>query len=240
MNRQSPFANLTPVVKNLLIINLIFFLAFLLFDRLDARGPVTTLFASFYFDSPNFKPWQFLTYMFMHGGFQHILFNMFALFSFGPILEYFMGSKRFFNLYIICGLGAGILQMAVQAVEVHNLAGTFTIGSPKIDASYYLAAGAHAQQLYDIYHGPLVGASGAVYGLLVAFALIYPNLELMILFLPIPIKAKYLVAVFIVIELVSGFGQFAGDNVAHFAHLGGALIGFILVKAWGLKGPESY
>jgi membrane associated rhomboid family serine protease len=239
-NRPSPFANITPVVKNLLIINLIFFLAYLLFDHNNPGGPVTTIFGAFYFNSTNFKPWQFLTYMFMHGGFEHILFNMFALFSFGPILEYFLGSKKFFNLYIICGLGAGVLQMTVQAIEVHNLTGAFTIGSPNLDSSYYQAAGAQAQQLYDIYHGPLVGASGAIFGLLVAFGMIYPNLELMILFIPVPVKAKYIIPVYILIELFSGFGHFAGDNVAHFAHLGGALIGFIMVKAWRLKGPEAF
>lgn len=233
--RQSPFANITPVVKNLLIINLIFFLAYLLFDRNDPRGPVTTIFGSFYFDSPHFKPWQFLTYMFMHGGFEHILFNMFALFSFGPILEYFLGSKRFFTLYIIAGLGAGILQMTVQAIEVHNMIGTFTVSGANINISQ-----SQVEALYGIYNYPLVGASGAIFGLLVAFGMIYPNLELMILFIPVPVKAKYLIPVYIIIELISGFGQFTGDNVAHFAHLGGALIGFIMIKIWRLKEPEAF
>lgn len=238
--RQSPFANITPVVKNLLIINLIFFLAYLLFDHQDPRGPVTTLFGSFYFDSPKFRAWQLITYMFMHGGWDHILFNMFALFSFGPILEYFMGSKKFLTFYFICGIGAVLLQLAVQAFEVRGLTGGFTIPHPVIDETYYQAAGGNAQKLFDIYNGPLVGASGAIFGMLVAFAMIYPNLELMILFIPVPVKAKYIIPIYIVLELFLGFGQFAGDNVAHFAHLGGALIGFIVIKAWGLKSPGAF
>ena len=236
--RQSPFANLTPVVKNLLIINIICFLPFLLFDHSNPGGPYTSLFGGFYFDSPNFRPWQFITYMFMHGGFQHILFNMFALFSFGPTLEYLMGSKKFLNFYFICGIGAGILQMSIQAIEVHNLIGSFTIPLPRLEESYVQAAGEHAQKLFDIYNAPLVGASGAIFGLLVAFGMLFPNLELMMLFIPIPIKAKYFVSFYVILEIYSGLNQSSGDSVAHFAHIGGALFGFILVKAWRLQGPR--
>ena len=233
-NRQSPFANLTPVVKNLLIINVIFFLPVLLFDHLEAGGRFTTLFGAFYFYSPYFRPWQLITYMFMHGGWAHIFFNMFALFSFGPILEYAIGPKKFFNLYFICGIGAVLLQMLVLGIEVHNITGSFSIANANSDSSYFPYGGINGQ-LYGIYHAPLVGASGAIFGLLVAFGMLYPNLELMILFIPVPIKAKYIIPGYIIIELISGFGQFSGDNVAHFAHLGGALLGFILVKIWGLK-----
>jgi len=234
--RQSPFANLTPVVKNLLIINVIFFLAFQLIDHGSGGGPLTQVTAEFYFNSPKFRPWQFITYMFMHGSFQHILFNMFALFSFGPMLEYTMGPKKFFNFYFICGIGAGLLQMFVQGIEVYHLIGSFTIPSPGVDQSYFDAAGANAQQLYNIYHSSLVGASGAVFGLLIAFALLFPNLELMMLFIPIPIKAKYFVGFYILLEIYSGFAQAAGDNVAHFAHIGGAIFGFLLVRIWRLRG----
>ena len=237
--RQSPFANLTPVVKNLLIINLIFFIPFLLIDHQDPQGPATTLFGAFYFNSPSFRPWQLITYMFMHGGFEHILFNMFALFSFGPILEYTLGSKRFLNFYFICGIGAVILQLIVQAIEVHNITGSFTISQPSLDASYY-QYGAQAQHLYDIYHAPLVGASGAIFGILVAFAMIYPNLELMMLFVPVPVKAKYFISFYVLLEIYLSFKQSAGDSVAHFAHLGGALFGFILVKLWHVKGTGNF
>jgi membrane associated rhomboid family serine protease len=163
---------------------------------------------------------------------------MFALFSFGPILEYAIGSKKFFNLYFICGIGAIVFQMLVQAYEVHAITGAVTIGQPLLDASYE-QFGPNAQKLYDIYHGPVVGASGAIFGLLVAFGMLYPNLELMIMFIPVPIKAKYIIPVYILFELFMGVGQFGGDNVAHFAHLGGALLGFILVKAWGLQKPNN-
>lgn len=232
---QSPFSNLPPVVKNLLIINLIMFLPVWLLDHFRADGWWTQHLGLYYFNSPFFKPWQFITYMFMHGGFEHILFNMFALFSFGPALEYLFGSKRFFNFYFLCGIGAAVLQMAVQAYEVHAITGSFMepfVNKPISQDTYdHLAA---------IYEFPMVGASGAIFGVLIAFGLIYPNVELMIMFIPIPVKAKYVISVYVIFELISGFGQFAGDNVAHFAHIGGALIGFILVKLWHLQKPKNF
>lgn len=175
----------------------------------------------------------------MHGGWAHIFFNMFALFSFGPTIEYTIGSKKFFNFYFICGLGALALQMLVQGVEVYNITGGITIAHPEINASYF-QYGAQFQKLFDIYNGPLVGASGAIFGLLVAFGMLYPNLELMIMFIPVPVKAKYIIPVYIFIEIYLGFSQYAGDSVAHFAHLGGALLGFILVKAWHLQNPKNF
>ncbi len=238
--RQSPFANLTPVVKNLLIINLIFFIPFLLIDHQNPRGPVTTIFGAFYFDSTSFRPWQLITYMFMHGGWEHIIFNMFALFSFGPILEYSIGPKKFLNFYFICGIGAGMLQMFVQAIEVHNIVGAFTISASdkhllsqlRVPDSLQVD---QAQKLYGIYMAPLVGASGAIFGILIAFGMLYPNMELMMLFIPVPIKAKYLVSFYLILEIYLGFKQSTGDSVAHFAHIGGALFGFLLIKAWGLR-----
>jgi len=237
--RQSPFANLTPVVKNLLIINGIFFLAYLLIDRGNAQGWMTVNFGAYYFDSPQFKPWQIVTYMFMHGGWEHIIFNMFALFSFGPILEYSLGPKRFLNFYFICGVGAWALQMLVQAVEVHNLIGAFTLTATEKynlihinpdDINNLVTA-----KLFVAYRIPLVGASGAIFGVLLAFGMLFPDMELMMLFIPFPIKAKYLIGFYIALEVYLGFKQSVGDNVAHFAHIGGALIGFILIKIWGLR-----
>jgi len=227
-NRQSPFANLTPVVKNLLIINLICFIPFIVLSGDKYQGLVVDNLGLFYFDSPHFRVWQILTYMFFHGGWTHILFNMFALFSFGPILEYAIGPKRFFNLYFICGIGAALFQMLVQAIEVHSMTGGFTLsltGSTQVDPAVY-------DKLAAIYGAPTIGASGAIFGLLVAFGMLYPDLELMLLFIPVPIKAKYIIPIYIIIEIVLGVGQFGGDNVAHFAHLGGALLGFILIKIW--------
>ena len=240
--RQSPFANLTPVVKNLLIINIIFFIAFLIFDH-GGDGILTKYLGMHYFGSPDFKVWQIITYMFMHGGWEHIFFNMFALFMFGPIVEYSVGSKRFFNLYFICGIGAALLQLAVQAIQIHGLTGGFFIAHPELDSSYFQfgsGTNAVAEKLYAIYNGPLVGASGAIFGLLVVFGMLYPNMEMYLFFIPIPIKAKYIVPGYILIEIWLGIGQYGGDNVAHFAHLGGALLGFIMVKLWRLQRLDNH
>ncbi|HEY5327899.1 MAG TPA: rhomboid family intramembrane serine protease [Mucilaginibacter sp.] len=227
--RQSPFANLTPVVKNLLIINLICFVPYIVLSNYNYDRYVVYNFGVFYFNSPHFRVWQIITYMFLHGGWEHILFNMFALFSFGPILEYAIGPKRFFNLYFICGVGAIACQMLVQAFEVHSLIGSFTL-----PLDLQITDPAVLSKLQDIYGAPVVGASGAIFGVLVAFGMLYPNLELMILFVPVPVKAKYIIPVYILVEIYLGFSQFAEDSVAHFAHLGGALLGFILIKIWRL------
>ncbi|HVS91227.1 MAG TPA: rhomboid family intramembrane serine protease [Mucilaginibacter sp.] len=229
--RQSPFSNISPVVKNLLIINIIFFVAtYLLKNQFD----MVRWLSVFYFNSPFFRPWQIVSYMFMHGGIAHIFFNMFALFMFGPIVEYNIGSKRFFNLYFICGIGAILLQWMVQAIEVHNLVGAFTISENQVATPDVI------EKIKDIYTTPILGASGAIFGLLVVFGMLYPNMELFLFFIPIPIKAKYIVPGYIVLELWLGIGQYGGDNVAHFAHLGGALFGFIMVKIWRLRRPNNF
>jgi membrane associated rhomboid family serine protease len=235
---QSPFTNVPPVVKNLLIINIICFIPFVILSEAAYGNQIIEHFGVFYFNSALFRPWQIITYMFLHGGWAHIFFNMFALFSFGPIVEYSIGSKKFFNFYFICGIGAIAFQMLVQAFEVHAITGGITISHPELEASF-VQFGEHAQKLFDIYNTPVVGASGAIFGLLIAFGMLYPNMELMIMFIPVPIKAKYIIPVYVLVELSLGIGQFGGDNVAHFAHLGGALLGFILVKAWGLQRPNN-
>lgn len=237
-SNQSPFANIPPVVKNLLIINIIFFVASITLDKVIPD--VFKYLPVYYFNSPNFRLWEIITYMFMHGGFAHIFFNMFALFSFGPIVEYAMGSKKFLNFYFICGIGAIAFQMLVQAYEVHAITGAFTIDHPGLDSSYLAFGQQQGQKLFDIYNTAIVGASGAIFGLLIAFGMLYPNMELMIMFIPVPIKAKYIIPVYVVVELFLGVEQFAGDSVAHFAHLGGALIGFILVKAWKLQHTDNF
>lgn len=236
---QSPFANLTPVVKNLIIINIIFFIAPYALAKVVDLGD---LLAAYYPASAKFKPWQPITYMFMHGGLAHIFFNMFALFSFGPLLEYSLGSKKFFNYYFITGLGGYVLYMAVQAIQIHAITGSFTVPHPELDSSYFAYGGgqAVAQKLYALVNFPMVGASGSIFGLLVAFAMLYPNLEMMVIFIPVPIKAKYFVLGYTAIELFSGIGRFSGDNVAHFAHLGGALFGFLLIKLWNIKRPNNF
>ena len=222
--------NITPVVKNLLIINVIFYVAtFLLREQID----LSQVLGVYYFDSPKFKIWQPITYMFMHSqqNIMHIFFNMFGLFMFGSILEAHWGGKRFINFYLITGLGALALQWAVQAFEVYQIT-----GSPINNLSTLVLNDPNAIKAFqDIYTTPMVGASGAIFGLLVAFGMLYPNLEMYIMFIPVPVKAKYIIPVYIVIELSLGVARIEGDSIAHFAHLGGALIGFILVKLWRNK-----
>jgi rhomboid-like protein len=241
---QNPFANLTPVVKNLLIINVIFYIASYVLGHAGILNMDRWL-AAYYPDSPNFRLWQIVSYMFMHGGLWHILFNMIALVSFGPIIEQTIGEKRFLSFYFICGIGALFCQILVQAFEVHAITGHLTIPGINSEnmATYQPYMGypeAKVMKLAGIYNSGLVGASGAVFGVLIAFAMLYPNLELMVMPIPVPVKAKFLVPIYIVIELVLGVGQFAGDSVAHFAHLGGALVGFIVIKAWGYHQRDNF
>lgn len=233
---------ITPVVKNLLIINGIFFLATFLFRQnpdlaLDGRLAV------YYFDSPMFRWWQPLTYMFMHGGIAHILFNMFALYSFGSFIERSMGKWRFVAFYLITGFGALALQFIFQAIELHMITGSIVSngnffvnpGTREISFNPALISREQAASIASIYLSPMVGASGAIFGILVAFVILEPNAHLMFLFVPFGIKAKYIVPLYIAIELFLGLAQFSGDPVAHFAHLGGALFGFILMKTWRIK-----
>ncbi len=231
---QSFFANIPPVVKNLLIINIIFFIATLVFENMGIQ--LANILGAFYFNSPYFRVWQPITYMFMHGGWAHIFFNMFALYMFGPAIEYYMGSKRFFNYYFITGLGALALQMLVQAFEVHGILGSF-IFNPALQ---YNITPENVQKLRDIYAEPMVGASGALFGVLVAFGVLYAETSLYIMLIPIPVKAKYAVIGYIVVELYLGLSQHQGDSVAHFAHLGGALFGYILLKIWHLQRTNDY
>ncbi|WP_395810882.1 rhomboid family intramembrane serine protease [Daejeonella sp.] len=243
---MNPFANIPTVVKNLLIINIIFYVATLMFG-----GPMMTqVLGVHYFDGPDFRIWQVITYMFMHdySSLFHIMFNMFALYTFGSSLEYIMGSKRFLNFYLITGLGALALQLMVQGFEVYNITGSainngsFMIDSFKRTISFNpeLMSQDQASTLLGIYLTPMVGASGAIFGLLIAFGMLFPNAELFIMFIPVPIKAKYIIPIYVILELFLGVKQFSGDSVAHFAHLGGALFGFILVRIWHLKRRDNF
>lgn len=245
-DRLSPFAHIPPVVKNLLIINIIFYVATLMFG-----GPMMTqVLGVHYFDSPDFRIWQVITYMFMHdySSLFHILFNMFALYTFGSSIEYIMGSKRFLNFYLITGLGALALQLLVQSFEVYSISGsavsngTFMVDSLNRTISFNpdLISKDEASTLLGIYLTPMVGASGAIFGLLIAFGMLFPNAELFIMFIPVPVKAKYIIPIYVLLELFLGVKQFSGDSVAHFAHLGGALFGFILVKMWHLKRHTNF
>ncbi|WP_256001917.1 rhomboid family intramembrane serine protease [Pedobacter deserti] len=237
-----------PVVKNLLIINVLFFAAKYVFSNIGVD--LSEHLGAFYVDSPFFRVWQLVTYMFMHGDMSHIFFNMFALFMFGGVLEQRWGQKRFLNFYLITGLGAVALQMGVQAVEVYELTGS-VMGIPITDLTReggYLQGNINVPgitrdqgtTLLGIYGAPMVGASGAIFGLLVAFGMLFPNTRMFVLFIPVPIKAKYLIPVYILLEMSLGVAKIPGDSVAHYAHLGGALLGFILVKLWKDKNNDRF
>lgn len=177
-----------------------------------------------YSEGMGFQPYQIITHMFMHGGLAHIFFNMFGLFTFGTLLERVWGHQRFLLFYLITGFGAVVLHMGVQMMLIYNATGTLDPTIPQLNGAGQLAIQTYVSQT--------VGASGAIFGLLTAFALLFPNTELMLLFIPFPVKAKYFVPIYLAIELYLGVSRYNGDNVAHFAHLGGALFAFILVKIW--------
>jgi rhomboid-like protein len=179
--------------------------------------------ALFYPASPLYKPIQLIGHLFMHANFMHIFSNMFALFMFGTVLERVWGPQRFLFFYFVTGLGAVALHLGVQAWILYNFTGSF---APSIEQL------SEFPQIANTYIIPTVGASGAVFGILAAFGLLFPNTEMMLIFLPVPIKAKYFISLYIFWELYRGMSMADGDNVAHFAHLGGALFGFILVKLW--------
>lgn len=210
-------------VFSLILLNVLFFAA-TFFSQNFLGIDLTRTLGLFYFDSPAFKPVQLITHMFMHGGFLHILSNMYALFLFGIVLERVWCPQRFLLFYFLTGFGAELMHMGVMAWQVHNFTGSFLASDAELT---------RFRTLQEIYFIPTVGASGAVFGVLAAFGLLFPNTELMLLFPPIPLKAKVFVLIYIVWELYRGIAMQPGDNVAHFAHLGGALMGYILVKYWG-------
>jgi membrane associated rhomboid family serine protease len=218
--------NAPPVVKNLIIINVLFFVASMLLGQDQA----VTWLAGTYPGSPFFQPWQIITHMFMHGGLGHLFFNMFALYMFGSQLERLWGPQRFLNYYIISGLGGFFLHEFFIGLDFYQTYGTFFP-----DRSQLVPNGMSDMQVVYILEatfGRVVGASGAVFGILLAFGLLFPNTRLMLLFPPIPIKAKYFVMGYGLIELGLALDNGSGDNVAHFAHLGGMLFGYILLKRW--------
>lgn len=234
---RSAFGGMPVVVKNLLIINGLFFLAKI---ALEPNVDLSGLLGAFYWKSEHFRPWQIITHMFMHGNFMHIFFNMFALWMFGSAIERVWGPKRFLEYYLITGLGAFVLHYAVVAWQADALVqqvSADTLEMVKSEGRSLLMSNrnytdATLAQLNFAYNVPVVGASGAVFGLLLAFGMMFPNTRLIMLFFPVPIKAKYFVMIFGAIELFSGFANRPGDNVAHFAHLGGMLFGYILIKYW--------
>ena len=235
--RPSLWNSIPPVVKNLIVINFILWLAAVVAVRwgVDLNGVL----GMHYWAADKFNPVQLVTYMFMHGGFSHIFFNMFALFMFGSTLEQTWGGRRFLLYYLVCGVGAGVLQQVVYTIEFQP--GKFFKTEFLQHAT--LSDVVHMRQYYmDVMlNRPVtVGASGSIFGILLAFGMLFPNTELYIMFIPIPIKAKYFVIVYGLLELYLGFANHAGDSVAHFAHVGGMLFGLILILYWKKKGKLYY
>jgi len=236
---QNLFRNIPSITKNLLIINVLFFLATFLLETRDID--LHRMLGLYYPSSQYFRPYQIATHFFMHGSFSHLFFNMFTLVIFGSHLERTWGEKKYLLFYIITALGAAFLYFLVNGIEVYSAAGEFFprmeiydiqeagrgMITYKVDPHTPSNIGASSFML-----NPVLGASGAIYGLIMAFALLFPNTQFMLLFPPIPLKAKWLALGLGVMALYSGIQNAQGDSIAHFAHLGGMLFGFILVKIW--------
>ena len=260
---------ITPVVKNLLIINVLLFLATYLLG-FQFRIDLTRFLALYYPGAEHFQPYQFVTHMFMHGGWAHIFFNMYALWMFGTAIESAWGGKRFLFYFLFTGLGAAALHTLVNYIIFSGMASQITAfqntPSPELFKQFVEAhknyfnqnvydfiqqwslspdnsgyATAALKNMIDVYQSviniPTVGASGAVYGILLAFGMMYPNAQLMLIIPPIPIKAKWLVIGLAAVALILGVSQ-QGSRIAHFAHLGGMLFGYLLIKYWMIRARQ--
>ena len=204
-----------PVVKNLIMINVLMYLITVITGNFMYEN-----FALFYFKSPFFKPYQLVTHMFMHGGFTHILFNMYTLYIFGCVLERVWGSRKFLFYYFVTGIGAALLHMGVMYLQLQGYIADFNAGD------MFAQSG-----IQSILVTPTVGASGAIYGLLLAYGMLFPDNIMQLIFPPVALKAKWFVIIFGALELLLGLSGRGGD-VAHFAHLGGMIFGFFLILYW--------
>jgi rhomboid family protein len=225
-------SNFPPVVKNLIIINVLVFVGQLTIDHLTERFMLYPIMPAGFRswlteqnaldDYQRFQPYQIFTHLFSHSPtmFAHILFNMFALWMFGRVLENVWGAKRFLFFYLASGIGAAALHLAMQYFRCEQVWQSVSVGNPVPPEKIFGAI------------SPALGASGAIMGLFAAFAYLFPNTELIFLFIPFPIKAKWMVLIMVGLDLFGGFSNTSGDNVAHFAHLGGAITGFIIVFIW--------
>ncbi len=212
---NSFLGSIPPVVKNILMINVVMYLITIITGNFMYEH-----FALFYFKSPFFKPFQLVTHMFMHGGFTHILFNMYTLFIFGSVLERIWGGQKFLLYYFVTGLGAALLHLGVMYLQLQGYIAQVNAGN--------IYAQANIQALLTT---PTVGASGAIYGLLLAYGMLFPNNVMQLIFPPVALKAKWFVLIFGALELMLGLSG-RGGNVAHFAHLGGMIFGFFLILYW--------
>ncbi len=216
--------DIPAITKNLLIINVLMFAAYWVFSRLGID--LNDLLGLHFFLSSDFHIYQIITYMFMHAGWTHIFFNMFALWMFGRIVESVWGPKRFLTYYLACGIGAGLIQMIAQFVSFYAIADEQI---PGFGFGDIMTVVHNSEAVLGSW--TTVGASGAIYGILLAFGMLFPEERIFIFPLPVPIKAKWFVVLYAVLELSLGLGM-PGDSVAHFAHLGGMLVGFLLIRYW--------
>lgn len=225
-------SSIPVVTRNLLIINILVWLAQFLLGRVIE---IDKYLALHFFESDLFMPHQIITYMFLHDPSSpaHLFFNMFAVYMFGRTLEMVWGPKRFLVYYLLTGIGAAVAQELVYAIEYREIVFNSAIINVNIGEQII-----NKQDFYNILP-PTLGASGAVFGILVAFGMLFPNVELMMLFFPVPIKAKWFVIGYGVVELFLGIANSAGDNVAHFAHLGGLITGFFIILYWRKKGKAN-
>lgn len=230
------------LTKGLIIINVLMFIA----SEYLIPTHISNLLAAYFPLSPNFRSWQIVTHMFMHGGWMHLLFNMVGLWSFGPVLERVLGEKKYLILYFMSGLGAFIVfnlwnyyqyydiiqALQSQGADVAAIFRSVDLEHSVVNFNQIFSDGSAKGEMQRFLLSPMVGASGALFGVLAAFAVLFPDAKLIFLFIPFPIKAKILFPIFIAGSLYLGLAQRDGDNIAHFAHLGGAIVGFILVKLW--------
>lgn len=227
------FDNITPVVKNLIILNVVVFIG-----ASVSQASLSEYLTLWFYANPKFQVWQIFTHMFMHGSIMHIFFNMYVLLMFGPVMERWMGSKRFIFFYLASGIGAFLLTTVIDVIEYQSVISELAeagYNSETIEKTIFTPnMGTH------LWRG-MVGASGCIFGVLAGFAYLYPNLKLQILFIPVPIAAKWLIGAYVLYETLSTFGILnLQDNVGHAAHLGGAIFGFIMVWYWKRNDMDGY
>lgn len=221
--------NMPLVTKNLLIINVLVYLAVYV---LRGYGiDLDNLLGLHFFMASDFNPYQLITYMFVHSGFEHLFFNMFAVWMFGRILEHVWGSQRFLFYYVACGIGAGLCQEVVQYIEYATQLSAYQ--GVTFESGVVIPMAEYLNMMNT------VGASGAVYAILLGYGMLFPNERMFVFPIPMPIRAKYFVIGYAAIELLLGLSNRAGDQIAHFAHLGGMLFGLILIIYWKKKNNDG-
>lgn len=236
-----PALNIPPVVKNLILVNVLFFLVTVVMEQMGTN--IYGILGLHFPLSDKFRLHQVFTHMFMHGSITHIFFNMFALYMFGRVLESVWGPKRFLTFYLVTGLGAAALHTLVNFIEyrmvISDVSAEQLLYFKELAMQGKYIPGTVSETITTILNTPTVGASGAVFGILLGFGMLFPNTELMLLFPPIPIKAKYFVAGYGALELYLGFSN-SGGNIAHFAHLGGMLFGYFMIVYWRKHSNKFY